>query len=215
MRIDERSKQWGVQVIESPNALWMVDAVECVVGHTSNVYYVVNDANGKGQADISCVFGWPERDLTARTDGNGQTNFTMGPAGAIHIDPATGRGHDGPYEAYVGKRSESDVVTGMGIPVGLLYVEYRLTFKPRQPMPSLQQVAIAQAQQRMIPVHNDAWLQKQARAKDLGHPETGEFEFNYDSQVYIGQVFERGLAIVEKGRYDSDIYTKVFPYPRS
>ena len=209
-KIDETSKKWGVTVYETPNALWAVDSVKCVLGHTMNIYYQVLGADGKPRVDVSCMHFWPDGQLVQKTNANGETNFTMGIAGAIHVDQETGVGRDGPYEAFVESRDKSEVVRGMGIPVGLRDVEFQLMFKPKQPEVTLQEFMrreatkeIANAKGHKIPINSDAWLYKCARKRKLGSPRSYEFDREFGGITYRIQAYQGGLVLAEMGKWDA------------
>lgn len=79
---------------------------------------------------------------------------------------------------------------------------YRVRWRPT-PDP-VAQAAIAAAQKyTWMPINTGAALYKFAQSKDLGYPQTDEFEFPFGSDTYIAQVFNLGIVYVKKGDWEN------------
>ena len=59
-----------------------------------------------------------------------------------------------------------------------------------------------------MPINTDAALYKFAQAKNLGYPQTDEFEFTFANGTYIGQVFNGGIVYVKKGDWGNVKWVK-------
>ena len=73
---------------------------------------------------------------------------------------------------------------------------------------SLQRAAIAAAQKfRWMPINTDAALYRFAQMRNLGYPQTDEFEFTSGSATYVGQVYNLGIVYVKKGDWGNVKWT--------
>lgn len=116
---------------------------------------------------------------------------------AVFYPPAVG-----PYSVQI--QGNSDRIFGMGLPVGH-HNEPWMTFKfvsGGNPVPNTIDDAVraaADAKKPWLPIFDGSALQKYAAANKLGQPQTDEFEFMVDSIIYVGQVFNLGIAYARKG----------------
>ncbi|HOG47917.1 MAG TPA: hypothetical protein PLB78_14900, partial [Anaerolineae bacterium] len=53
-----------------------------------------------------------------------------------------------------------------------------------------------------IPYSSEAAFPRFARENELGNPETAEFDFTVDGQLYRGQGYSEGIVYAEVGRWD-------------
>lgn len=83
-----------------------------------------------------------------------------------------------------------------------LQKDYRVRL-PKPPLPPPDPVptaVVAEAKKfKWMPINTDAALYKFAQANNLGYPQTDEFEFTYNNDGYIGQVYNGGIVYVKKG----------------
>ena len=59
-----------------------------------------------------------------------------------------------------------------------------------------------------MPINTDAALYKFALQNALGYPQTDEFEFVFDSDTYVSQVFNLGIVYVKKGDWGNVNWVK-------
>lgn len=216
MQIDPRLTTLGVSVVSNPNATWVVNAVqyedETQAGGNHNIYFTVLDVSGKPVPNAACIVDWVGRDPTTDpptrvvTDLNGQANVPIYSNLDIQL-------LNGPYFAFVEDKSKSDVVRGMGLPehrhVNFLLTYGRPSAAPPPLAPTLQDVLLAAAQKyRWMPINTGAALYKFAQAKNLGYPQTDEFEFTYGNDSYVGQVYNLGIVYVKKGDWGNVKWVK-------
>ena len=124
---------------------------------------------------------------------------------------------NGPYFAYIEDQSKSDVVTGMGLPEKH-HVNYLLTFAkatgttpptPPPPAANIESAVITAAQKfTWMPINTDGALYKFALSKNLGYPQTDEFDFTFNNVVYVGQVYNGGIVYVKKGDWGNCKWVK-------
>jgi hypothetical protein len=212
MEFDARLTNLGIGVTATPNAVWKCAAAkyqdETQAGGNHHIYFTVQDALGKPAAGVACVVDWVGRELGDQptrvvTDANGQANVPL----YANLDITL---KNGPYFAFVEDRGKSDVVTGMGLPEKH-HVNFLLTFGPVVAAPAQQpeEAAIAAAKQRVwMPINSDGALYKFAQAKNLGYPQTDEFEFTYSNVAYVGQVYNLGIVYVKQGDWGNCQWVK-------
>lgn len=71
---------------------------------------------------------------------------------------------------------------------------------PPPPPDPVATAAIAKAKTlTWMPINANGALYKFAQAKNLGYPQTDEFEFTFNNTVYVGQVYNLGIVFVKKG----------------
>jgi len=74
---------------------------------------------------------------------------------------------------------------------------------PPQPLPATDPRAIdalaAAKKLTWMPINTDGALYKFAQSKNLGYPQTDEFEFTVGTDAYVGQVYNLGIVYVKKG----------------
>ena len=54
-----------------------------------------------------------------------------------------------------------------------------------------------------MPINIDGALYKFAQSKNLGYPQTDEFEFTFNNTVYVAQVYNLGIVYVKKGDWNN------------
>ena len=89
--------------------------------------------------------------------------------------------------------------------------DYRVRLPTQTPPPAdpVATAAITQAKTLMwMPINDQAALYKFAQQNNLGYPQTDEFEFTYNNDGYIGQVFNLGIVYVKKGDWGSVKWVK-------
>ncbi len=59
-----------------------------------------------------------------------------------------------------------------------------------------------------MPINTDGALYKFAQAKNLGYPQTDEFEFTHNNVVYVGQVYNLGIVYVKQGDWGNCQWVK-------
>jgi hypothetical protein len=207
MYFDPRLNGLGISVKVNPNAAWSLVSAqyqdETQSGGNHHIYFTVLDASGKQIGGVKCVVDWVGREPTDKptvtlSDANGPVNFPM----YANLDITL---KNGPYFAFVEDASESDVVSGMGLPEHH-HVNYVLVFAakafapPPPPPPSLEQAAQTAAQKyTWMPINTDGALYKFALTNNLGYPQTDEFEFTFSGDTYVGQVYNLGIVYAKKG----------------
>jgi hypothetical protein len=205
MQFDPRLSALGISVAVNANATWVLNSAqyqdETQSGGNHNIYFSVLDHSGQPIANATCFVDWVGRDPSdppsrVFTDLNGQANVPIYANLDIHL-------LNGPYFAFVEDQSKSDTVRGMGLPEDR-HVNFLLTFGRQpggeQPAPTLQDTAIAAAQKYpWMPINTGAALYRFAQANHFGYPLTDEFEFTYDGNTYVGQVYNLGIVYVKKG----------------
>ena len=219
MQIDPRLNDLGVAAKQTANATWDLTILgyqdDTQSGGNHHIYFTVLDNVGKPLHGVTCVVDYPQdpsdphQPAKMQTDANGQANYPMFANLDIHLK-------NGPYFAYVEDLSKSDEVTGMGLPEKH-HVNYLLTFAKSsgngggqpQPPTDASAAAIAAAQKyKWMPINTDGALYKFAQAKNLGYPQTDEFEFTYNNVVYVGQVYNLGIVFVKKGDWGNCQWVK-------
>ncbi len=209
MQFDPRLTDLGISVTENPGGTWDLRVAKYQdpneSGGKHHIFFTVLDATGKPNAGVTCVVDWVGREpgdvpTVVVTDAQGEANVPI----FANLNTTL---KNGPYFAYVESESKSDVVRGMGLPEKH-HVNFLLTFGAAtssvtpQPPPSgtIEDAVIAAAKQHVwMPINTDAALYKFAQAKNLGYPQTDEFEFPVGAETYIGQVFNLGIVYVKKG----------------
>jgi hypothetical protein len=204
MEFDSRLTLLGVGAIKTSNATWGLSCAEYQdeneSGGNHNIYFTIQESSGQPLAGVTCVVDWegrnPNEDLATKvmTDTQGRSNVPI----YANLDISL---LNGPYFAYVEDQSKSDIVTGMGLPESR-HVNFLLTFVLAQtaPVTDLKQTATSAAQNQIwMPVNDRTALYKFAQANALGCPQTDEFEFTFNSDAYMGQVFTLGIVYVKKG----------------
>ena len=203
MEFDPRLTALGISVVANPNASWVVNAAKYQdvdeAGGNHIILFTVLDAAGKPVPGATCIVDWvgrnPAEDPPTKvtTDMSGQANVPIYANLDIHL-------LNGPYFAFVEDQSKSDVVRGMGLPEKH-HVNFLLTFGPQSlPPPTLEEKVISAARKfTWMPINTEAALYKFAQTRNLGYPQTDEFEFTYGNDGYIGQVFNLGIVYVKKG----------------
>ncbi len=84
---------------------------------------------------------------------------------------------------------------------GALQFNYRVRL-PQAPPPidPVAAAAVAAAKQRpWMAINTNAALYKFAQAHNLGYPQTDEFQFAVNGDIYIGQVYNLGIVYVKQG----------------
>lgn len=218
MQFDSRLTNLGVTVKVNPNATWSLVSAqyqdETQAGGNHNIFFTVLDAAGKPLAGASCLVDYPQdpsdphQPFKAQTDANGQSNYPM----YANLDITL---KNGPYFAYLEDPSKSDVVSGMGLPEHH-HVNFLLTFAPKSsggtptpPQATLEQTVVANAQKyKWMPINTDGALYKFALSKNLGYPQTDEFEFTFNNVTYVGQVYNMGIVYVKKGDWGNCQWVK-------
>jgi hypothetical protein len=210
MYFDPRLTDLGISVKVNPNAAWSLVSAqyqdETQSGGNHNIYFTVLDTSDQPVADVVCVVDYPQdpsdphQPFKVQTDASGQANYPM----YANLDITL---KNGPYFAYVQDASQSDVISGMGLPEHR-HVNYLLTFKasgsaptpPPPPQTTLEQTVIANAlKYTWMPINTNAALYKFAQANHLGYPQTNEFEFTFGGDTYVGQVYNLGIVYAKKG----------------
>ena len=210
MQFDPRLTDLGISAKQTANATWDLTIAqyqdETQAGGNHIILFTVLDSAGKPLSGVTCVVDYPQdptdphQPIKTPTDASGQANFPM----YANLDITL---KNGPYFAYIEDQSKSDVVSGMGLPEHH-HVNYLLTFvktsgnppPPPPPQQTLEGAVIAAAQKyTWMPINTDGALYKYAMAKNLGYPQTDEFEFTFNTVGYIGQVFNGGIVYVKKG----------------
>lgn len=77
--------------------------------------------------------------------------------------------------------------------------DYRVRWSAAQPDPVVTGLIAAAKKLRWMPINTNAALYKFAQAHNLGYPQTDEFEFTYNNDGYVGQVYNLGIVFVKKG----------------
>ncbi len=57
-------------------------------------------------------------------------------------------------------------------------------------------------------IYTNAALYQFAQTNNLGYPQTDEFEFIYDNNTYLAQVFNLGIVYVKKGAWTEVAWVK-------
>ncbi len=210
MQFDPRLTALGISVAANANATWTVTTVlyqdETQSSGNHNIYFTVQDEQGRPAPNTTCVVDWVGREPTdpptrVVTDSNGLANVPIYANLDIHL-------LNGPYFAFVEDQAKSDTVKGMGLPEHH-HVNFLLTFKKSSPEPTPARAAIAAAiQYYWMPINTDAALFKFAQSQNLGYPQTDEFQFTWNGQVYIGQVFNLGICYVKMGDWGNVQWVK-------
>ncbi len=76
---------------------------------------------------------------------------------------------------------------------------YRVRWPAPPPDPVAAAAVAAARQLRWMPINTNAALYKYAQAHNLGYPQTDEFEFAFNNETYVGQVYNLGIVYVKKG----------------
>ncbi len=210
MQFDPRLTTLGISAVPNANATWVVTSVqyqdETQAGGNHNIFFTVQDDQGKPAPNITCVVDWVGRDPTdpptkVVTDANGLANVPIYANLDIHL-------LNGPYFAFIEDQSKSDVVKGMGLPEHH-HVNFLLTFKKSSGLPTPERAAIAAASQLYwMPINTNAALYKFAQTQNLGYPQTDEFQFMWNGATYIGQVFNLGIVYVKQGDWGNVQWVK-------
>ncbi len=211
MQFDPRLTTLGISVVPNANATWVVTSAqyqdETQAGGNHNIYFTVQDDQGRPAPNVTCVVDWVGRDpndppTKVVTDSNGLANVPIYANLDIHL-------LNGPYFAFVEDPSKSDTVKGMGLPEHH-HVNFLLTFKNAAAVPQTpERAAIAAAlQYYWMPINTNAALYQFAQAHNLGYPQTDEFQFNWNGQTYIGQVFNLGIVYVKQGDWGNVQWVK-------
>lgn len=213
MQFDSRLNALGVSVSETQNAKWDVTVVQYQdpqeSGGNHHVYFTVLDAANKPASGIPCVVDWIGREpgdppTQVITDATGKCNVPL----FANLNTTL---KNGPYFAFVEDQSKSDVVRGMGLPEKH-HVNFLLTFAPATVTPppgNLENAVIAAAKQfTWMPINTDGALYKFAQSKNLGYPQTDEFQFTFENESYIGQVYNLGIVFVKKGDWGNCQWVK-------
>lgn len=215
MQFDPRLTDLGIKTTETVNATWDLTIAqyqdETQAGGNHIILFTVLDSTGKPLSGVSCVVDYPQdpsdphQPIKTPTDANGQANFPM----YANLDIAL---KNGPYFAYIEDQSKSDVISGMGLPEHR-HVNYLLTFVKTSGTPPPQQTledAVITAAQKLtwMPINTDGALYKYAMSKNLGYPQTDEFEFAFNNVVYVGQVYNGGIVYVKKGDWGNCLWVK-------
>jgi hypothetical protein len=215
MQFDPRLTDLGIAAKQTANATWDIDSVqyqdETQSGGNHHIYFTVLNSQRQPLAGVTCVVDYPQdpadphQPFKAQTDANGQANYPM----FANLDITL---KNGPYYAYIEDLTKSDVVTGMGLPEKH-HVNFLLTFVKgggtTPPTATLEQTAIAAAQKlTWMPINTDGALYKFAQAKSLGYPQTDEFEFTFNNETYVGQVYNLGIVYVKKGDWGNVKWVK-------
>jgi hypothetical protein len=84
-----------------------------------------------------------------------------------------------------------------------------VVIQPSGPQSVIEQAAIAAAQKlTWMPINTDGALYKFADDNELGYPQTDEFEFKFNNEPYVGQVYNRGIVYVKKGDWGNIKWVK-------
>ncbi len=213
MEFDPRLTNLGIKATQTTNATWDVKIVkyqdETEAGGNHNIYFTVQDANGQAMSGITCIVDWIGREpndppTRVTTDAHGQGNVPI----YANLDITL---KNGPYFAFVADQTQSDVVSGMGLPEHR-HVNYLLTFAQpgsTPPAPTLEQTVSAAAKKlTWMPINTDGALYKFAQIQNLGYPQTDEFEFAVGADGYVGQVYNLGIVYVKKGDWSNCQWVK-------
>jgi len=76
------------------------------------------------------------------------------------------------------------------------------------PAPIEQAVIAAAKKYHWMPINTDGALYKFAQSNNLGYPQTDEFEFTFNNEVYVGQVYNLGIVYVKKGDWSNCKWVK-------
>ncbi|MBI4786858.1 MAG: hypothetical protein HY782_07415 [Chloroflexi bacterium] len=91
--------------------------------------------------------------------------------------------------------------------IGHVIAQYVASVGTGMPV-SLERAAIAAAQKLVwMPINTDAALYRFAQMRNLGYPQTDEFEFTHENDAYIGQVYNLGIVYVKKGDWGNVKWT--------
>ena len=207
MNFDPRLTNLGISVQVNPNAAWSLVSVqyqdETQSGGNHHIYFTVLNTQGVQTGGAKCVVDWVGRDPTDKptvtlSDAYGPVNFPM----YANLDITL---KNGPYFAFIEDQSESDIVSGMGLPehhhVNYVLVFAAKAFVPSPPPPPTLEQTVQQAAQKYtwMPINTDGALYKFALANNLGYPQTDEFEFPFGGDPYVGQVYNLGIVYAKKG----------------
>ncbi|MBI5029828.1 MAG: hypothetical protein HZB51_04825 [Chloroflexi bacterium] len=217
MQFDPRLTKLGIVAKETANATWDLTVVQYQddqqSGGQHHIFFTVLDSAGKPMPGVTCVVDYPQdpsdphKPAKMQTDANGQANYPM----FANLDITL---LNGPYFAYVEDQGKSDLVTGMGLPEKH-HVNYLLTFAKSsgggtQPQPTDASTAAITAAKKLtwMPINTDGALYKFAETKNLGYPQTDEFEFTHNNVTYVGQVYNLGIVFVKKGDWGNCQWVK-------
>lgn len=215
MQFDSRLTKLGVNVSETPNAKWDLTIAQYQdvqeAGNKHHIFFTVRDAAGKPAPGITCVVDWVGREpndppTKVVTDAAGECNVPI----FANLNTTL---KNGPYFAFVEDQSKSDIIRGMGLPEKH-HVCFLLTFAPATaapppPPPSLESAVIDEAKKfTWMPINDQGALYKFALAKNLGYPQTDEFEFTFNNETYVGQVYNLGIVFVKKGDWGNCKWVK-------
>ncbi|MGE5262018.1 MAG: hypothetical protein ACM3S0_01440 [Acidobacteriota bacterium] len=216
MQFDPRLSTLGISRVETPGAAWVLQSAEyqdeTQSGGNHIILFTVLDVSGKPVPNVICVVDWvgrdPSQDPPTRvvTNVSGQANVPIYANLDIHL-------LNGPYFAFIEDQSKSDVVRGMGLPEHH-HVNFLLTFGPRSgggsdPSQTLDQAVVVAAQKyTWMPINTDAALYRYAQTKNLGYPQTDEFELTFGGDSYVAQVYNLGIVYVKKGDWGDLHWTK-------
>ena len=211
MNWDTRLDTLGVKYESTSNATWGLssgvyqDENEAEGNHI--ILFTVVDMDGKPVENMACYVDWVGRDPTdpptkVMTDATGKGNIPIYANLDIHK-------LNGPYFAFVQDQTKSDIVRGMGLPEHH-HVNFVLTFAPKsitaavppppQPPQTVEKaIQAGAAKKAWMPINTDAALYKFAQTKNLGYPQTDEFQVPYGSDTYVVQVFNLGIVYVKVG----------------
>ena len=208
MEFDSRLTKLGVEVTQTANATYGLSCAEYQdekeSGGNHNIYFTVQDSTGQPLAGVTCVMDWVGRNSNDDpptkivSDAQGQANIAIYANLDIHF-------LNGPYFAFIEDQSKSDIVSGMGLPESR-HVNFLLTFVQTRtaPIANLEQTAAAAAEgQIWMPVNDRTALYTFAQANGLGCPQTDEFDFTFNSETFVGQVFTLGIVFVKKGDWSN------------
>jgi hypothetical protein len=213
MEFDSRLTLLGIEATRTANAAWALSRAdyqdEKESGGNHNIYFAIQDSNGQPLAGVTCVMDWkgrnPNEDPPTKvvSDTQGQANVPI----YANLDIGL---LNGPYFAFIEDQTKSDVVSGMGLPESR-HVNFLLTFVQSTTSPTAdleQAVAAAAESQIWMPVNDRTALYKFAQSYGLGCPQTDEFEFTFNADVYVGQVFTMGIVYVKKGDWSNVQWVK-------
>lgn len=213
MQFDPRLKTLGIRVSETPNAKWDLTIAQYQdpqeAGGKHHIFFTVLDATSKPLPGVTCIVDWIGREpgdpaTKVVTDVNGTCNVPI----FANLDTTL---KNGPYFAFVEDQSKSDIIRGMGLPEKH-HVNFLLTFAPATVAPppaNLESAAIAAAKKLMwMPINTDGALYKFAQDKQLGYPQTDEFEFTFNNETFVGQVYNLGIVFVKKGDWGNCQWVK-------
>jgi len=117
----------------------------------------------------------------------------------------SGWGVDGSF-SIIGANQIRDYMAQGGAPAPVVIQPPPPPPPPADPVPA---AAIAAARKiSWIPINTDGALYKFAQTNKLGYPQTDEFEFKFNNDGFVGQVYNLGVVYVKKGDWGNVKWVK-------